>query len=427
MMARMSSAEVINPVPAREAPAWLRAMVGPFLDDPRGPDIKRWEQVLERVWEPARAWGARDRGRWVATLRSEARTLTVPGLGHSTRDQPVDAVTNVTVTATHRRRGLMSEMLTASMRAARDRGDAVSILIPAEWPIYGRFGYAPAAWRADYVLHRSRPGATLAGDVTRVRQVDLDELGEVAPAVFDAARREHPGQVDRAAPWWEFMLGRAGFPEPGGDELPHNWLVHDGEDGPDGILGWRATREGGYNPPLGRADVWALASVGEAAYADLWAYLTGIDLIDELALTHRPLDEPARWLLADGRTLVLSELVDYLWLRLLDVSAALAARRYAVDGELVLEVTDDATAVGDLGVSGRYALRAAGNAVECAPTDRAADLALDQRALAAIYLGGNRLGTLSAAGAARELTGGALRRAGAMFSTPRAPWNATSF
>lgn len=426
MMVQVSRAEVINPVPVDEVPAWLRAVVGTFLDDPQGPDAKRWEQVLPRIWEPERAWGARDRERWVATLRTHTRTLTVPGLGQGTRELPVDAVTNVTVGATHRRRGLMSQMLSASMRAARERGDAVSILVAAEWPIYGRFGYAPAAWSADYMLHRSRPGATLGGDVTRVRQVDLDELAGIAPAVFDAARREHPGQVDRAGPWWAYTLGRDGFPQPGADELPHNWLVHDGEDGPDGILGWRATRDGGFNPPLGRADVWVLASVGDAAYADLWAYLTGIDLIDEITLSHRPLDEPVRWLLADGRTLVLEELVDYLWLRLLDVPAALAARRYAVDDEVVLEVTDDAP-VADIDAGGRYALRAAGDTVECTPTDRAADLALDQRALAAIYLGGNRLGALRAAGAVRELTGGALRRVGAMFSTPRAPWNATSF
>ncbi len=105
--------------------------------------------MLTRSWDPARAWGVRDRGQWVATLRTEERALSVPGMGDETGDLRVDALTNVTVSATHRRRGLMSRMLGGSLRTARERGDAISILIAAEWPIYCRSGYAPATLSAD--------------------------------------------------------------------------------------------------------------------------------------------------------------------------------------------------------------------------------------------------------------------------------------
>jgi predicted acetyltransferase len=108
------------------------------------------------------------------------------------------------------------------------------------------------------------------------------------------------------------------------------------------------------------------------------------------------------------------------------VPAALAARRYAIAGELVLEVRDEAPATG-IDVSGRYALRADGEAVECAPSDRPADLELTQRALASIYLGGVRPAELVGSGALAELTPGAVERARLMFSTPQQPWNATSF
>lgn len=74
-------------------------------------------------------------------------------------------------------------MLDSSMRAAQTRGDAVSILIAAEWPIYGRFGYAPTTWSADYVLHRSRRGAVPAGDPTRVRTSDFEEIAAVGADV----------------------------------------------------------------------------------------------------------------------------------------------------------------------------------------------------------------------------------------------------
>jgi predicted acetyltransferase len=424
MMTRMPASvpELVNPLSADEVPAWARAMAATFLHDPNDQRTSRRIELLTRGWDPSRAWGVRDKGRWVATLRTEERTLTVPAMSDGTRDLHVDAVTNVTVAATHRRRGLMSRMLGESLRAARERGDALSILIAAEWPIYGRFGYAPATLSSDYVLRRSRPGAVCAGDLLRVRQVEGDEFGELAATVFAAARRRRAGQVDRDAVWWNRVLGRAGYPP--SDGLPHNWLVHDGDDGPDGLLGWRATGSFALIPPAASVEVWDLTSASDAAYRNLWAYLTGIDGVDEISLSNRPVDEPVRWLLGDPRTLVMTQQVDFLWLRLLDVPAALAARRYAVPGEVVLEVIESDV---DRFAPGRYRLRSDGDEVECEPTGLAADLQITQQALASIYLGGFRLRELLLTGAATERTPGTIALVDLMFSTAQTPWNATWF
>jgi predicted acetyltransferase len=414
--------ELVNPIPAEEVPGWVRALLSTFLDDPNGPGAARRIDLLGRGWDPERAWGVRDGGRWVATLRTEPRALSVPGLGDETADVWVDALTNVTVAATHRRRGLMRRMLDDSLRAARERGDAVSILIAAEWPLYGRFGYAPAALSADYILRRGRPGGSSAGDPTRVRQVEREEFGEAAPAVYAAARRRRAGQIDRDARWWNRVLGRDGYAP--SEDLPHNWFVHDGDERPDGLLGWKASGHFGLVPPLGTVEVWDLASASDLAYRNLWSYLSGIDGIDEIRLVNRPVDEPVRWLLGDARTLVMTQQVDFLWLRLLDVPAALAARRYAVPGEVVLEVIDnDAPGF----AAGRYRLSAEGSRVACERTDQDPDLELTQRALASIYLGGFRLRELLLAGVARERRAGALALVDLMFSVPLAPWNATWF
>lgn len=421
IMAR-SICELLNPIPEEEVGGWGRAMATTFLGDPEGPETVRRFDVLRREWDPRRAWGVRDRGRWVATLRTETRALSVPGLGVGTGDVWVDAVTNVTVAATHRRQGLMRQMLEDSLRAARERGDAVSILIAAAWPLYGRFGYAPAVLSADYVLRRGRSGAAISGDPTRVRQVEREEFGEVAPVVYAAARRRQVGQIDRDARWWNRVLGRDGYAPLEG--LPHNWFVHDADDGPDGLLGWKASRDFGLVPPLGTVEVWNLTSASDLAYQNLWSYLSGIDNVDEIRLSVRPVDEPARWLLGDARALVMTQQVDFVWLRLLDVPAALSARRYAVPGEVVLEVIDDDV---HRFAAGRYRLSAEGDEAQCDRTGQDADLEITQRALASIYLGGFRLQELVLAGAARERTPGALARVDLMFSTPTAPWNATWF
>ena len=160
------------------------------------------------------------------------------------------------------------------------------------------------------------------------------------------------------------------------------------------------------------------------AYRDLWGYLAGIDVIDEIFVDDRPLDEPIRWLLRDGRALSYTHVFDFLWLRLLDVPAALSARSYATSGRIVLDVVDE-----DLGgfAQGRFELVSDGDAARCAPTDEPADLRLTQRALAACYLGGHRLRQRATGGDIEELTAGALDRADVMFSVPLAPLNQTGF
>jgi predicted acetyltransferase len=418
-----STLEVVNPIALGEVPGWVRTIASTFLNDPA--DERTDDEItrVERVWDPERAWGARDRGRWVATLATEPRTLTVPGRNGATGLLMADAVSAVTVAATHRRRGLLRRMLDDSLRAARERGDAISILTAAEYPIYGRFGYAPVTVDCTYTLYPRRPGGQVAGEPGRVRHVDHDEFVALAPDIYERSRRRRAGQVDRDHPWWPWMFGGGDWPEPP-KRLLHNYIVHEGDDGLDGLLGWRTVRDAPTLPPLGAVEVLGPHAATDAAERDLWAYLTGLDLIEEVRLEHRPPDEPVRWLLPDARTLVLTELVDHVWGKLLDVPAALAARAYSAPGQLVLELTDETTA----GVAGRYRLTVADDgAGACEPTAAAPDITLPQTVLASAYLGGFPIAQQRIAGAVTEHTPGSLTRADAIFHTALAPWNATGF
>ena len=152
--------ELVNPVPVEECEPWMAALVTTLLGSPWDDDFRRHVERWRRDWLADRTWGVQDRGRWVATLATDPRTLTVPGAPGATVDISADALTAVTVAATHRRQGLLTKMITQSLQQAVDRGDPVAILIAAEWPIYGRFGYAPATRGADYTLFTRRAGAT---------------------------------------------------------------------------------------------------------------------------------------------------------------------------------------------------------------------------------------------------------------------------
>jgi len=77
------------------------------------------------------------------------------------------------------------------------------------------------------------------------------------------------------------------------------------------------------------------------AYVGLWRYAAEIDLLGDITAEMRPPDEPLPHLLDNPRKAV-EQIVrnDFLWLRTLDTPRTLAARRYASEGTLVLEVED---------------------------------------------------------------------------------------
>ncbi|MBE7186676.1 GNAT family N-acetyltransferase [Jatrophihabitans endophyticus] len=412
--------EIVHPVPVDDVEPWLRQLGSALVDNTYDSAFPHRITRRRRAWDPERAWAVRDRGRIVGTFASYDRRLTVPGPGTTTHELPVDAVTGVSVAATHRRRGLLSAMIGDSLAAAKDRGDPLSALIAAEWPIYGRFGYAPATLQTRWNLDPRRTGVAAEVDRTRVRQVEPAEAGPIADAVFETARHRRAGQIDRPAPWWDRQVGLDGYDVVPGTEA--YWFVHDGPDGVDGVVAWMAREHAELTGP-GTVAVSQFIATSRAAERDLWGYLCGLDLVGDIELWG-PVDDPARLLLDNGRALRAGEQIDFLWLRLLDVPAALAARAYAGDGDVVLDVHD--RTVGGY-AQGRVRLIASGGSVTCEPTDRAPDVRLDQRTLASMYLGGFRLRALATAQDVDELTPGTLDRLDVMFSTPLAPYTQTGF
>jgi predicted acetyltransferase len=416
------SVELVHPVPLDELDPWVRQVNVGLLHDPYSPDVEARIARRRAMWRPERAWGARDGGRWVGTLATEHRVITVPGPDGSTCDVASDALTAVSVAATHRRRGLLSALLAQSRHAAKERGDLVSVLIAAEWPIYGRFGYGPAVQSSDLSYFPRRAGAAVpGGSGARVRRLEAEELAPLAPSIFDRARRLRPGQIDRPGDWFNFSLGAPGFERV---DQRHNLVLHEGPDGPDGFLGWRVTRDFELDGRYGAVSVDPLVAATDAAYRDLWAFLGSLDLIDEVTLSTRPVDEPLRHLMLDGRSLRSTFLGDQLWLGLLDLPGALAARSYAVEGRLVLDVVDPAP--GNY-AAGRVCLDASGAGVECRPSRETPDLTVPANVLASAYLGGYGVALLAAAGLVEEHRAGSVQRLDAMMRTPLAPWCQTWF
>jgi predicted acetyltransferase len=105
---------------------------------------------------------------------------------------------------------------------------------------------------------------------------------------------------------------------------------------------------------------------------------------------------------------------DGLWLRLLDVEAALNVRSYTDDGRVVLGV-EDAFCPWN---AGTYAIEGG----RCRRTDADPGLVMTAGALGACYLGGTRFNTLAQARMIDERRPGAAARADRLFTGSTAPW-----
>src|SRR5205085_11145838 len=130
----------------------------------------------------------------------------------------------------------------------------------------------------------------------------------------------------------------------------------------------------------------------------IWRFIFEIDWLARVKAHYLPLDHPLLLSLADPRRL--NFLVrEGLWVRLIDVGAALSARDYASDDSVVIEVTDEFCQWN----AGRWRVSRGG--VE--KTTANADLACDVTALGCVYLGGFTFAQLARALRMRELGLGA--------------------
>ena len=115
---------------------------------------------------------------------------------------------------------------------------------------------------------------------------------------------------------------------------------------------------------------------------------------------------------------------DGVWLRFVDVVAALRARTYAPEASIAIELDDPLFEAN----AGRWEVSSDADGVGTVRrARRGADVALDVGALTSIDLGAGRFAELATAGRATELRPGALRRADALFATNRAPFCDSGF
>lgn len=394
--------EVRNP----SADDWRAAMqtaMTVFADEPRDEDFERFTKTLVRE----RFYAAYDDGAPVGTAADFPFTLTVPGGALA-----AGGVTWVAVLPTHRRQGILTQMMRRELEDLHERGEPLAVLWASEAAIYGRFGYGMAAPHFEMDADRSRFAfRNDPGPRGKVRMVPLQDAVEPCMRVYDQVRPTIPGFTARDRTWWEeYRLSDPEHWRRGASPKYAAIVELDGEPAAYAIYRIKEDWRHGFSHSQVRV-VEALAT-NATAERDVWRYVFGIDLIERVSSRLDPAS-PLFLMVVDARSLNLRA-SEGLWLRIVDIEGALSGRSYVGDGEIVVEVRDEFCPWN----AGRW--RVGGG--EVARTDADAELELDVADLASVYLGAFTFSRLAAAERVRELKDGALARADELFRTPRLPY-----
>lgn len=371
------------------------------------------------LYQPDRTLAAFDGDQIVGGTASETVELTVPG------GAPVPAA-KITLTGLlpgYRRRGLASAFMRRQLNDLRQRREPLAVLTTSQSGVPGRHGFSPATRAMSVQITPRQRVSELDGPVsTPLRLIDRAEAERVLPAVYDQHRRAQPGQVSRPPRFWHSWFLDRSLVRIG----PSERFIVVGEDD-TGEHPCYLTYRLAYGPlreqPIRELVVEDMVAVTDEARRALWAYCLDFDQAALVSAWNVPVDEPLTWMLSDSRAVRVTGVRDFLWLRVVDVAAALAARSYPLQGALVLDVADPVVAAN----AGRYLLRAAPDGAACVPTNEPADLSLSVSELGAAYLGGVDVTTLARAGRVIEHAGGALARADMMFASRPGPWTVTDW
>jgi predicted acetyltransferase len=380
----------------------MKAVEAAFGEEQKEEDLDRHQKVMRRD----RFLVAYDGAIPVGTTASLPFDLTVPG-----GQLAAAGVTWVGVLPSHRRRGILTQMMKRQLQDLHELGEPLAILWASEAAIYGRFGYGISAPTVQLDADRSRfslrddPGPQGA-----VRLIDREEAAKVLPPIYDTVRRQVPGFTSRDELLWD--LYRLADPEHwrrGGGPKFFAVLEFDGE--PVGYTLYRIKSDWEEGFSKSHVRVLETCATSPAAERELWRFLFGIDLVVRIQGRHDP-GSPLFLMVVDPRSLML-RVSEGLWLRVIDLESALTGRTYAADDTLVVEVQDELCPWN----AGRWRM-----GTDIGRTDEGAELELDIADFASAYLGAFDFEQLAVAQRVRELKPGALERATNLFRTSRPPY-----
>jgi predicted acetyltransferase len=387
------------------APEEVRGALTPiwhyFGGVPKEEDVERLAPVL-----PAeRVHAAFDGGRIVGGAGAYLFDTTVPGGAQV----PTAGVMAVGVLPTHRRRGALTKLMQRQLADAHERGEPLATLYASEGAIYSRFGYGLASLAGNMELPKEHAKLEDDEPIGQARILENEEETlELLPPIYDRVQAETVGMLTRTRDWWKVrrLYQRPGHP--GGQQVR---VAIELDGGLEAYALYRLDFAAANMVSETTLHIGEALGTSPRAVEAIWRYLLGIDWVARIDGSWLPLDHPLLLWLREPRRMRFT-VIEALWVRLVDVGAALAARRLQ-GGSIVLDVRDEFCPWNQA----RWRIR--DGAVD--RTTAEADLVLGVAELGSVYLGGFTFDQLQRAGRLEELKPGGVARADELFRTPRHP------
>ncbi|MCY3690946.1 MAG: GNAT family N-acetyltransferase [Chloroflexota bacterium] len=393
----------LRPITPDEFERWMRvesrAHGNRFNHDP---------EELRPHFDLDRSIAVLEDGKIVGGAHSHLLEMSVPG-GVAT----VAGVSNVEVQPTHTRRGVMTRMMRYQLDGIHERGEPLAALFATESAIYGRFGYGVGSVHEWWSIEKSHNAyARRYESPGRIVFVDAADIGRELPEVFRRSTEGRPTVFQRARHHWERDSRDPIHSQGGPGGVFYAAYVENGRI--DGYVNYRTQRPA--------VIVNELMAATREANAALWRFCFDLDLYERTEVVKRPVDDPMPWLLADPRRLQRSTR-DGLWLRIVDVPAALQLRAYLANDRVTLRVCDDFCSWNDA----TFELDGSFEGAHCRISESSPELTVPVAALSSAYTGAATFTTLAQAGLVEEHTPGALLRADRMFAVQLKPWTPYNF
>jgi predicted acetyltransferase len=399
----------IRTITDADAEQFRRRLALGFGNDPDS-DTASVER-FQAIFEFDRTFAAFDGDDIIGTAAGFSLGLTVPGGA----EVPMAGTTVIAVQPTHRRRGVFRALMESHLDDVASREEPLAGLWASESSIYGRFGYGPATYRHSIAIETGSIAFRDEQVKGSTRLLGAPEAEPIVRDLYEKARTTRAGFLSRSDAWWVHRV--IADPESWrGGKSSNRYVVFEEDGSPTGYASYRQKAKWEDFAAGGEIDVSEVIATTAASHAGIWSFLTNIDLYTDLEYWNLPVDDALPFEITAPRR-VRSKLVDGLWVRLMDVTAALEARAYETDGGITFDLIDASRPHN----TGTYRLDVADGRGHCERVSSAAEATFDTDVMGHLYLGGGNARAMAGAGRVEgdPESVGSLHR---LFHTSQAPW-----
>lgn len=366
------------------------------------------------LFDPERSLCAFENGKIVGNVASYYTDMTIPGGTFL----PTAGVAQVSVQATHRRKGILTMLMRRQLNEINERDEPIAFLGASETAIYGRFGYGVSSFIQEWEFDKHNNTKFINGfnPKGQIQFIEIEDAKKIFPDVYEKIRPSRPGFVSRKrANWdnntgWDWVFKKSTL---FGQNPNRFFIKYTVNSETQGYAIYKVNQTG---PFAGELTIMELMALNIDAYKSLWRFCLDMDLVNTVKAPDRPLDDPILWMLQNSRRK--RTLTDSGWLRIVNAEKALAKRAYSFEGEINLQIEDKVCDWND----GIFNLQGSPLGAKCNRSSEKADIVISASSLASIYFGTTSFSNLFSAGLVEENTPGSIQIADSMFRTNNYPW-----